>query len=109
VLVMLVLKAPVERRIPDISYIIYNITLCYVIYYNNRVIHISHINCGCIIQIFAKTEKSTMERSKKANGMLKYRLYGRRCVSCRQIAAGEYLIRKMSSSGGRVRNPLTFH
>jgi hypothetical protein len=47
----------------------------YVIYYNYRVIHISHLIVVVLFKLFAKTEKITMEDSIKANGMLKYSLY----------------------------------
>jgi hypothetical protein len=49
----------------------------YVIYYNYRVIHISHLIVVVLFKLFAKTEKITMEDSRKANGMLKYRLHHR--------------------------------
>jgi hypothetical protein len=33
------------------------------------------MNTNSLFKLFAKTEKITMEDSRKANGMLKYRLY----------------------------------
>jgi hypothetical protein len=54
----LILK--VCSNIGKISYV--KVVICYVIFYNNRIIHISHINCDRIIQIFAKTVQNIMER-----------------------------------------------